>query len=217
MAEKQLKMDHQLTVSLFGGEVRAWHKSEMVDLTALWNLMAVNTGKVFARLDKWLRYEKTQAFLKELSEFLEIPEDQLVQVVSRGRSSYTKAHIYVAISAAMHLSPKAEVIVIDTFVKSRLFDLRDEGGVEFKRLRHIFDERKPNLKNLQVSSSTGKDFSWSNLMRLIKRRCGLPQGYDWNAATAEQHKERIRLEEIAENLIKNMDDFQQIYEIMKFV
>jgi len=112
----------------------------------------------------------------------------------RGRYAGTWANIYILIDAAMKLDPAFKVRVVDTFIKGKILEYRDQSGDGYKALCAVMDD-----------AGLIKDkWDYSTIAQAIAFKVlGTRQRELWNLATKEQLAERDKLEVSLTFAVKN--------------
>ena len=206
-----MKTDQRMSVALCNDVIRVWHKSQMGSLTDLFrvgNAVRMAEGKTAANITHFVRSERTQEFLSVMSKELAIPVDEIIKTVGRGKAARTEAGLHFLIYAAEYLSPTFHFYVIDTFINSKILAYRDDSGDQFKALNISIDNHLPDRE--------GKDNKgvYIQVAKLIKNKIE-PEDDNWNSATAEQLRERTRIEQklvdyLEMGFIKDWEHLKQV-------
>jgi len=112
----------------------------------------------------------------------------------RGRYAGTWANIYILIDAAMKLDPAFKVRVVDTFIKGKILEYRDQSGDGYKALCAVMDDAGM-IKDKWDYSTIAQAIAFNVL--------GTRQRELWNLASKEQLAERDRLEGNLTFAVKN--------------
>ncbi len=183
-----MKTNQLMKVAFSSGEVEVFHKTAMGNLTQLWscgNSIRISDGKSAANLTRFLSSEATRSFM-EVAE--KKSGQKCFEVTGAGNKKRTWASIHLMIYAAEHLSPEFHYEVIDTFVKGKILDLRDEGGDEFKAMAFAINTKLPERG--------GKDNKgvMIQVSKAIKSKVN-PELCSWNNADADDLRYRLKIEE----------------------
>lgn len=183
-----MKTNQLMKVAFSHGEVEVFHKTAMGSLTQLWNcgntIRGLN-GKSPANLSRFLKSSSTV-------EFISIAEKEsgckAFEVTGRGNTKRTWASMHLMIYAAEYLSAQFHYEVIDTFIKGKLLDYRDESGDNFKAMNVAIDNNLPGR--------AGKDNKGLRIQiaKKIKHKVN-PEIVSWNFASSEDLRYRSDLED----------------------
>lgn len=181
------------------------------DLTNLFNIINKHKkakGECIVNITQFCRSNETQEFLNALAKRLKVDKESLVYSVGKGKSSKTMANTLVLIYTAEKHLDNYRLEVIDTFINSKLLSWRDDSGDHFKGLN---EEIKTVSENLLGKPAHKGHFI--TLAKIVNARIG--DSLDWNTATAEQLKERDRIETglctvIKLGLVKDWEHLKQI-------
>lgn len=185
-----MKTDQLMRVALCNDVIGVWHKSQMGSLTDLFrvgNAMRVSEGKTPANITHFVRGERTQEFLNAMAKGLGIPAEDIVRTVGRGKASRTEAKLHFLIYAAEYLSPTFHFHVIDTFINSKILEMRDESGDQFKALNMAVDTHLAGRENKDNKGI------YIQIAKILKDKIAPTDG-NWNMATADQLRERLAIE-----------------------
>ena len=179
-----------MTVAFQHGTMSIEHKTAMgnlADVFSIGNRYRILSGKSPANITLFCSNSSTQEFLDSVAKRLNVDKSTLLYTVGRGKNSRVVANIFLIIYAAEYLSPDFHVEVIDTFINSKLLSWRDDSGDHFKGLN---EEIKSAAENMFGKPAHQGHFI--TMAKIINARIG--DSIDWNTATAEQLKERDRIE-----------------------
>ncbi len=189
-----MKTNQLMKVAFSGGDVEVFHKTSMGDLTQLWkvgNQSRVSEGKSIANMALWQKSAKTKEFIKVVIDNI---GHNPITVTGRGKTSRTWANIHMMIYAAEYLSTGFHFEVIDSFVKGRILEYRDESGDNFKAMNIAIDNHLPGRD--------GKDNKGVRiqLAKLIKAKVN-PEIVSWNFAGADDLRYRAEIEDKITSLL----------------
>jgi hypothetical protein len=195
-----MKTDQMMLVCLPLGDLHIRHKSGMGSLTDLFkmgNQYRINNGKTPGHITQFLESKATQEFKQIVAERQNIPVDQVVRKTGRGSAARTEAQLHFLIYAAEYLSPELHYDVIDAFIHSKILEYRDQSGDSFKALNYVLTA-SPLLADATVEY---KRAIYIRLAKAIRSRIAPPND-NWNEATADQLRERGRMEDRLIDLIE---------------
>lgn len=206
-----MKTNQVMTVAFQHGSLSIEHKTAMgnlADVFAIGNKHRILAGKSPANITHFCNAVGTQEFLDSVAKRLSVEKSTLLYTVGTGKKARVMANIFLIIYAAEYLSPDFHVEVIDTFINSKLLSWRDESGDHFKGLN---EEIKNSAENLLGKPAHQGHFI--TIAKIVNSRVG--DKIDWNTATAEQLKERDRIETglctvIKLGLVKDWEHLKQI-------
>lgn len=212
-----MKTNQLMTVCFPSGELRVWHKTGMGSLTDLFNIgnkMRAMEGKSAANITLFQQSNATQEFIKVIMEEQGIQYDQVINVTGRGKSSRTEANLHLLVYAAQYLSTRFHYQVIDTFIKGKLLEWRDTSGDQFKLLNAAIDNHLPGRTNQDGDTKSNTGIYIQVAIRL-KGKLLSPECAGWNAASAEELRERARIEEklvglLELGLVRDYDHLKEI-------
>lgn len=181
------------------------------DLTTLFNIInqsKIAKGECVINITQFCRSKETQDFLDALANRLKVSKKSLIYTVGKGKSAKTMANTFVLIYTAKKYLDNYMVEVIDTFINSKLLSWRDESGDHFKGLN---EEIKSAAENLLGKPAHQGHFI--TIAKIVNARVG--DKVEWNTATAEQLKERDRIETglctvIKLGVVKDWEHLKQI-------
>lgn len=156
----------------------------------LGNLYRMSNGKPSLDIASWLRLADTKAFIETVSEKIGRP----ALVTGKGRGNRMKAHLFVMLDAAAHLSPEFKLEVYETFVESRICALRDMGGDLFIDMNEALQ-----LAAEYVLGKPAHKGHFVTIAKIIKKRCDVE---DWNLVSAEANAQRVKIENTLASLLK---------------
>lgn len=173
------------------GDVEVFHKTAMGNLTQLWNA-GNKTREKPANLSKFLSSESTKRFINVVEKK---SKSKCYEVTGSGNTKRTWASLHLMIYAAEHLSDEFHYEVIDTFIKGKLLEFRDESGDEFKAMNIAIDNYLPERE--------GKDNKGLRIQvaRKIKHKVN-PELVNWNNADADDLRYRLKIEEKIVSLLE---------------
>jgi len=206
-----MKTNQLMTVAFEHGTLSIEHKTSigsLADVFAIGNKHRVLANKSPANITHFCNSNSTQEFLESVAKRLNVDKSALLFTTGRGKNSRVMANIFLIIYAAEHLSPDFHVEVIDTFINSKLLSWRDDSGDHFKGLN---DEIRIVAEGLLGKPAHKGHFI--TIAKIVNARIG--DKLDWNTATAEQLKERDRIEAglctvIKLGLVKDWEHLKQI-------
>jgi hypothetical protein len=206
-----MKTNQVMTVSFAHGDVVVGHKEAMFEINHIFsigNKYRVLNNQPPLQLSAFINSKRTQEFLMALAAHTGLEPTKLLYVTGRGVKARTMGNMHLMIYAAEFLSPAFHVEVIDTFINSKLLTYRDESGDAFKKLMEVIKETAEPI--------LGKPPHHGHYITVSKIIMGrFPASLDWNIATAEQLKERTRIEEavttaIRMGFIKDWEHLKQV-------
>ena len=185
-----MKTDQIMTVCFPEGALHIGHKTKMGSLTDLFNIgnkMRALEGKSPANMTLFVQSKATQDFIAECMEAQNLPYDAVICKAGRGKASRTEASLHLMIYAAQYLSVKFHYQVIDTFIKGKLLDWRDDSGDQFIALNAAIDAYLPGRH--------GKDNKGVFIQTAVLLKAKLkPDGGSWNTASHQQLEARAKTE-----------------------
>lgn len=206
-----MKTNQLMHVAFSSGEVEIYHGTRMGNLTNLWsvgNVSRVEGGKKAANLTLFLSSGKTKEFIAEIERRTGC---KAMEISGKGPHRKTWANIHLMIYAAEHLSTAFHFEVIDTFINNKILSLRDESGDQFKALNISIDHHLPGRE--------GKDNKWVyvQVAKMIKAKA--TTATDWNHATADDLRERLRIENALCDLLRLglVKDYAHLRELVEKV
>lgn len=182
-----MKTNQLMTVAFSSGDIEVFHKTAMGNLTQLWrtgNMMRASEGNREANITKFLESDKTKRFVA----ILDRQGIMAIEKTGRGKSAKTWACLELMVYAAEYLSTEFHVEVIQTFIKGKLLDFRDESGDNFKAMNIAIDSYLPGRggrdnKGLRIQ-----------VAKQIKHKVN-PELVSWNFATADDLRYRSEIED----------------------
>ncbi len=186
-----MKTNQLMNVAFSSGDIEVFHKTAMGNLTQLWNV-GNKTREKPANLTVFLSSEKTKSFI----EVVERKTGQkCIEVTGTGNKKRTWANIHLMVYAAEYLSNEFHFEVIDTFIKGKILELRDESGDEFKAMTVAIDKLLPGRN--------GKDNKGViiQISKAIKHKVN-PELINWNDADADDLRYRLKIEEKIVSLLE---------------
>lgn len=104
--------------------------------------------------------------------------------------------LYILLEFAARASLNLKLAIYDSFVKNDLFLLRDTGGVEYKlmgqEIKNVFGNKYGNNKYLLIANT---------ILQTVR-----PNDKDWNLATNDDLKRRLRLQTVVIALLKASEE-----------
>ena len=203
-----MKTNQLMTVAFSCGEVEIFHKTAMGSLTQLWrtgNMMRSSEGSREANITKFLDSGKTQNFIAAI----EKQGIKAIEKTGRGKTARTWACLELMIYAAEYLSTDFHLEVIQTFIKGKLLDFRDESGDNFKALNVAIDKHLPDIENRSIKGIR------IQIAKLIKHKVN-PEVISWNLATADDLRYRSEIEDKVTTML-NLDlvnDYDHLKEVI---
>lgn len=206
--------NHKVTVMFFNMEIIAHTDGGLVSLNDIFNAgnaYRLSNKKAALQLNSFLNSKGLSEYLDAASEEWNIPKDDFIKTIGRGKNTKRMVHLSVALLAAEQLSPRFHAFIHKTFIEGKLLEFRDRGATEFTKLNTAIDEYLPdrNGKNNQ-----GVFIQTAKLMR--QKILGEDAvTADWNSATVEQTHKRYDMEnKISEMLrlgvVNNYDHLKQL-------
>jgi hypothetical protein len=185
-----LKTDQRMTLTFDSGTLDVYHRSKRGSLTDVFNIgnkMRVLAGVSSANMSLFINSEKTKAYISMICKKEGLSRQDVIMQQGRGKASRTEAHIHLLIYAAEYLSTEFHYEVIETFINSKILELRDESGDQFKALNMAIDRH--------LGGRVGKDNKglFIHVAKALKEKINPADG-NWNLATAEQLRERVTVE-----------------------
>lgn len=206
-----MKTNQVMTVAFEHGNLSIEHKTSMgnlADVFYIGNKYRILNNKSPANLTLFCKSNSTQEFLDAVAKRLNVDKSTLMYTTGKGKNSRVVANIFLIIYAAEYLSADFHVEVIDTFINSRILTWRDESGDHFKGLNNEIADSAESLLGKPAHKG-----HFITLAKIVNNRIG--DQLDWNNATAEQLKERDRIETglcsvIKLGLVKDWEHLKQI-------
>ena len=185
-----MKTNQIMSVCFAEGVLHIGHKTKMGSLTDLFNIgnkMRVLEGKTPANITHFVQSKATQEFIAECMDAQSIPYEDVVRTTGRGKAARTEASLHFMIYAAQYLSIKFHYQVIDTFIKDRLLEWRNDSGDQFIALNAAIDAYLPDRQ--------GKDNKgvFIQVAKRLKAKI-LQDGVKWNDASHQQLEDRTKME-----------------------
>lgn len=203
--------DQKMMIKFSEGVLEFWHKSEMGDLGAMFQLG--NAYRLHQRQDavlmaNWIQRQDTQEYIALVSKEIGRPAVER----KKGKGGGTYAHLKILIDAGSAMSAQFKSEIHDCFILQRVQVFRDMGGEEFKDMN--------NLLALAAESVLGKPAHTGHFIQLakaIKARCQSPE--NWNTASPWQLQERCRLETALASFLKSgvVRDWEHLKELVGIV
>lgn len=152
----------------------------------------------------WLNRVSTKEYL----EYFEQTHGAPAIVTTRGRNGKIRAHLKVLLSAAMEMSPAFKDEVLETFIQTKICDLRDSGGDLYQDMNGALA-----LAAEGVLGKPAHKGHFITLAKAIKERCGV-EG-DWNLAGVTAHAKRVAIEDrlasvLRLNLVRDWDHLKEL-------
>jgi len=139
-----MKTNQLMTIAFKKGNINFLHKTSLGDLTALFKIglkYRIEKGFSSVNMTTFLNSAKTQDFIEIIARNQNIPKDKVIQHNGkRGKASRTFANLHFIIYTAEYLDPDFHYEVIDTFIKNRILDKRDDGGDDFIELNGYLND-----------------------------------------------------------------------------
>lgn len=189
-----MKTNQLMNIAFDSGTVEVFHKTAMGNLTQLWscgNLLRLKDGKSVANLSNFLKSGKTIEFIDALKEQGITP----MEITGRGNTRRTWACLELMIYAAEYVSVSFHVEVIQTFIRGKILDFRDESGDNFKAMNIAIDSYLPERD--------GKDNKGVRIQvaKQIRHKIN-PELTNWNLASADELKFRCEIEDKITSILK---------------
>ena len=199
-----MKTNQLMSVAFSTGEVEVFHKTAMGNLTQLWTA-GNKTRSSPANLSKFLSSGTTRRFIDVIEGK---SGNKCYEVTGRGNTKRTWAGIHLMIYAAEYLSPEFHYEVIDTFVKGKILELRDESGDEFKAMNVAID--------LLLPEREGKDNKSLRIQiaKMIKHKVN-PELLNWNESSSDDLRHRLKIESdivtlLQLGVVRNYDHLKEL-------
>ncbi len=193
-----MKTNQIMTVNFKHGVLEIGHKDMMGNLDAIFDLgnrYRVSNNMDVLHMKDWLRTKSAQDYIAWLKTHL--GRDDVIKT-TRGRSSVTKAHLYILLDAAVYLSPELKTEMYDMFIHGKLLEFRDESGDKFIALNKQLD-----MAAVALLDRPAENHHYINLAKIIKTRILGQDHPGWNYANPDQLASRTKLETMLKNAIKN--------------
>ncbi len=183
------------------------HMASLVSVFDLGNAFRFEKGVSSLRMESWLSMHSTKEYINLVSRDLGRP----AIVTKKGRGGGTWVHLRVMVDAAMYLDPDLKNEVIRHFVEDRILQIRDDSGDNFIELNAAIALNAEEM--LGKPSHRGH---YITIAKAIKARV-IPDGDDWNTASAMQLSARNRIEErlssfLKMNLVRDWDHLKELAE-----
>jgi hypothetical protein len=191
-----MKTDQLMKVAFPLGDLDIFHKSQWGNLTQLFsigNKQRILEDRPPINITHFLASKKTKEFIQIVSKEVGIEENEVIRKKKgkRGTKIQMQAQLHFLIFAAEHLSPTFHFQVIDTFINSKLLQLRDDGGNNFKRLNRYIDSYLGGRED--KTSNMGCYIHAAKLLReKIFPNIKMPDGNIWNTDQATAHHQELR-------------------------
>lgn len=186
----------------FHGTVGQKSKSGMfnaTDMVYIGNEKRKELDKEKFNLSQYLKNKSVLEFIEELQ--FQFPQERIIQVKGKGRSSVTWVHPLLFIDVALSIDPKFKVGVY-TWLKDELIKYRNDSGDSYKKMVGSLYERT-NDKN-RFSKLI------QNIAIYIKTELKVE---DWNKASEEQLKMRDKIHDNITLLSSVIRDVNQILRV----
>lgn len=182
-----MKTNQLMSIAFSSGDVEVFHKTEMGNLTQLWNVgnaIRMSGGQSPANLTNFLKSAATQKFIGIVESKT---MGKCIEITGSGNKKRTWANMHLMIYAAEYLSPEFHFEVIDTFIKGKILELRDDGGDAFNAMTFLIDHKIPDR--------VGKDNKGViiQVSKRIKHKVN-PELVSWNDADRDDLKLRLEIE-----------------------
>jgi hypothetical protein len=208
-----MKTDQLMTLSFKQGDIDGFHKSGMICLTDIFtvgNKYRILGNQTSSNITHFLNSKNTQEFIAIICDKQGVDKEEVYKKIGKGGNARIFCNIHLAIYAAEYLSPEFHYEVIDNFIKSRIFQYRDESGDEYIALNMYIDTHLPdrigkNNKGIYI-----------NVAKILKNKI-LKEDETWNTATSDQLLKRFNFENqlcnyLKMGLIKDWEHLKQIIE-----
>jgi len=200
-----MKTNQLLTVDFTLGQVKIYHKTQMLELESFVSLI----NKY--RIDSGMDAIPQRSILNRMSikEYIShIGKDALT--IGRGRGK-SYINLKLALRMAIEMSPQMADEIIETFINKKLTHLRDLGGDNFIELNDAI--------TLYAESVLGKPAHkghFINVAKIIKKRLGVE---NWNEADSFQNSERMRIEQTLVSMLRTgvVKDWGHLKELTNIV
>jgi len=191
-----MKTDQLMTIAFDNGAIDFFHKSGRGDLTQLFNLgnkYRVTNDLGVINQTRFMNTAKTKAFIDIICKKQGLTKDEVIyHNGKRGKASRTYANLHFLIYVASNLDINFEYEIIDTFIKGKILQYRDDGGNHFKALNIAIDAYLPDRKgrnNKGVYIQIAK-----KLRNKIFNEVEKPDSNIWNTEIATEDKQKLRSE-----------------------
>jgi hypothetical protein len=191
-----MKTDQLMKIAFPLGDLDIFHKSQWGNLTQLFsigNKQRIMEDRPPINITHFLSSKKTREFIKVVSQQTDMKEEEVIRKKKgkRGTKIQMEAQLHFLIFAAEHLSPTFHFQVIDIFINSKLLQLRDDGGNNFKRLNRYIDlhlgGREDKISNMGCYIHAAK-----LLREKIFPNIETPDSNIWNTNQATAHHQELR-------------------------
>lgn len=205
-----MKTNQVMQITIGNTEVIAHHKTAQFDLTSLWkagSTYRILDGGNQANITQFLNSDKTKKFIAICEE--KSNGEPQISKTGRGKNARTFVSLHLAIYAAEYLSPEFHYEVIDTFINGKILEYRDESGDNFKLLNERIDTLPDRVE--KAKSNKGCYIAISKMFKAEIK----PDGDSWNTASADQLRDRAKIEEKLADYIDNgfITSYPQLKEV----
>ena len=171
----------------------------------LWNNARIDSD--YSILDNYRGSNKSEIKYKELiKEFPRLIKSQ------RGGKVEKRGYwldLYLLLKVGAMLDKDLEVQIYDTFIKGKILEHRDEGGVAFKNFNKVAD--------MYLLSNESEDFKKSyyrHISVIVRQKLDITKNWGYNESDhiALKQKLRVKIYETASSLIKMgmLTDYQSV-------
>lgn len=210
--------NHKVKVMFFNMEIIAHTEGGLVSLNDIFNAgnsYRLSNNKAALQLNSFLKSKGLDEYLDAASDEWNIPKEEFIQTIGKGKNTRRMVHLSVALLAAEQLSPRFHAFIHKTFIEGKLLEFRDRGATEFTKLNASIDQYLPERE--------GKDNRgvYITAAKLIRSKI-LGEGAkteDWNSATVEQTHRRFEIENKISDMLRlgviaNFDHLKQLIDKM---
>lgn len=193
--------NHKVTVMFFNMEIIAHTDGGLVSLNDIFNAgnaYRLSNNKAALQLNSFLNSKGLCEYIDAASEEWNIPRDEFMQTIGRGKNTRRMVHLSVALLAAEQLSPRFHAFIHKTFIEGKLLEFRDRGATEFSKLNASIDQYLPLRDG---KSNKGIFIQAAKLMRQKILGADAVSG-DWDSATVEQTHKRYETENKLSDMLR---------------
>jgi len=219
-----MKTNQLMTVAFEEGSIEFEHLTGMGNLTQLFTLgnkyRALNNNKA-VNFTLFMNSKATKEFIKIIADRQYKKESDVVKHNGRkGKNSKTFADLHFLIYVASELDMNFKYEIIDTFIKNRVLEVRDDGGNDFKELNYHINNLPDRMgrNNTGVFVTVAKSLR-SKIFRQSELEClenEFPKKTNiWNTSLATSYHQDKRVEYEKELSILIKRGYVTTYEQLK--
>lgn len=206
--------NHKVKVMFFNMEIVAHTDGGLVSLNDIFNAgnsYRLSNNKAALQINSFLKSKGLDEYLEAAADEWNIPKDEFIKTVGKGKNTRRMVHLSVALLAAEQLSPRFHAFIHKTFIEGKILEFRDRGATEFAKLNASIDQYLPDRdgkNNIGVFITAAKLIRFKILGEGAKTE-------DWNAATVEQTHKRFEIENKMSDMLRlgvvtNFDHLKQL-------